>query len=78
MCVCVCARLSYPDEDREERPAAVRQVDVRVEQVLMQQWVVESRQSGQNRRQLQVQLVWLKNTSDIIRTVTSSVTAEHT
>lgn len=57
MSVCV----SYPDEDREQRPGAVRQVDVGVEQVFLQQRVVESRQTGQNGSQPQVQLVRLED-----------------
>lgn len=58
--------MSHPDEDGEERPAAVRQGDVGVEQVFLKQGVVEGRQSGKNSRQLQVQLVWLKTHDDII------------
>ncbi len=67
MPVCV----SYPDEDREERPGAVRQVYVGVEQVFVQQWVVEGRHSGQNCRQLQVQLVRLK-THKIIKNTSNT------
>lgn len=57
--------VSHPDKNREERPAAVRQVDVRVQQVLVQQWVVEGTQTGQDSGQLQVQLVRLQTHDDM-------------
>lgn len=51
--------LAYPDEDGEERPGAVRQVHVGVQQVFLQQRVAEGRQAGQNGGQPQVQFVGL-------------------
>lgn len=54
------ANTAHPDEDGEEGSGGLRQVNVRVEQVLVQQRVAEGRQSGENSRQLQVQLVRLQ------------------
>lgn len=74
MCVSVC--VSHPDKNREERPAAVRQVDVGVQQVLVQQWVVKGTQTGQDGGQLQVQLVWLQ-THDNMSPDTHTYTHTH-
>lgn len=56
---------SYPDDDREQRPAARGQVDVRVQQVLVQVGVWQQRQLGQHSGHLQVDIVGLEDREGI-------------